>query len=472
LFIGREKELLELKALTQTDKAKLSVIKGRRRIGKSCLLKEFGATAKGYKFFYFTSMAPEEGITAQDERDYFAKQLTHIFSIPVPPATDWTDLLWTLADRLKLEKKSIVVFDEINWMGQNDPTFLAKLKEAWDGDFSVIKSLLLFLSGSLASWINANILHHTGFVGRISLDMTLEVMPLSDCFEFWGKHNNRVSTHEKLDLLCVTGGVPRYIEELDPKQSVEQNLLRLCYNRSGLLFREFDNLFADLFSSRNTSYRRIIEILAKAPTDMDDLYKTMDISKSGWLSDRVNDLVASGFIVRDHTWSLKNGVESKLNRLRLSDNYLRFYLKGIAPYANRIKRHPLDALPNIVPVLGLQFENIILANRQKLWQQLNVKSKDILNENPFFQRPTKRQPGCQIDYLIQTTRHALYICEIKYHNKPLGMSIIAEVEAKTARLKMPKACHFRPVLICVNGVTDEVVEADYFDAIIDVEALV
>ena len=471
MFVGRTHELAQLKQLTKTKNAKFVVVKGRRRIGKSRLLKEFGNSAKGYKFVYFTSMAPEERISAQDERDYFAKQLSKSFSIPTPPALDWADLLWTLADRVRIEGKCIVVFDEINWMGQKDPTFLAKLKDAWDGEFSAIKNLLLFLSGSLTSWIEKNILHHTGFVGRVNLDMTLGPLPLSDCLAFWGARSKRISDYEKLLMLCVTGGVPRYLEEINPRESAEQNLLRLCYDKSGLLFREFDDLFSDLFSKRNTSYHNIVQALAQGVTDLDGLYDALNVSKSGWLTERVEDLIACGFIERDFTWRIKDGTESKLSRLRLRDNYLRFYLKAIAPYKSRINRNSIKSLPNIDPVLGLQFENLILENREKIWKSLNIKPQNIINENPFFQRKTKRQKGCQIDYLIQMTRNTIYVCEIKFYRNKVDKSIISEVEEKIDRLSLPRNMNYRPVLICSSGASESVIENDYFDEIICLEDL-
>ena len=420
---------------------------------------------------FFSGLSPETGITAEQERVYFAKQLAREFNIPEPPANDWAELLWTLADRVRLEKKAIVVFDEINWMGQRDPTFLPKLKEAWDRDFSRINRLLFFLSGSLTGWIERNILHSTGFVGRINLDLVLGPLPIKDCLQFWGMRGERTSLHEKLQLLCVTGGVPRYLEEIDPKQSAEQNLLRLCYDSSGLLYREFNDLFSDLFSGRNTVYRRIVEIVAEGPVDFDGLCKALAVSKSGWISDRLDELVASGFVVRDHTWRLTDGKESRLSRIRLSDNYLRFYLKAIAPHANRIAREAYTTLPHIEPLMGLQFENLVLANRPRIWQLLRLARFNVIQDNPFFQRPTKRQRGCQIDYMIQTDRGILYICEIKFLRTPVDTSVIPQVQQKLDNLKMPRNYSYKTVLICANGVSGPLAEADFFDAIIDMHDL-
>jgi hypothetical protein len=99
--------------------------------------------------------------------------------------------------------------EEINWLGSKDPTFLGKLKNAWDAEFSQNPRLILILSGSLSGWIERNILHHTGFLGRVSLDFTLPELPLATCNLFWGKHRDRITPHEKLERLAALGDIRR-----------------------------------------------------------------------------------------------------------------------------------------------------------------------------------------------------------------------------------------------------------------------
>ncbi|MCC8400191.1 MAG: hypothetical protein LN563_06485 [Rickettsia endosymbiont of Platyusa sonomae] len=118
--------------------------------------------------------------------------------------------------------------------------------------------------------------------------------------------------------------------------------------------------------------------------------------------------------------------------------------------------------------MGLQFENLILNNRTIIHQSLNIKPEDIISENPFYQRKTSRYPGCQIDYLIQTKFGTLYICEIKFSKNYIDSSIINEMQKKISLLKYPKGYSCRPVLIHVNGVSENVIDDDYFAAIIDI----
>jgi hypothetical protein len=101
-------------------------------------------------------------------------------------------------------------------MGSLDPTFLGKLKNAWDLQFSNNSKLILILCGSVSSWIEKNIIKSTGFLGRPSLYLTLEALPLSDCDHFWDGKGHGISIYEKLKILSVTGGVPRYLELINP----------------------------------------------------------------------------------------------------------------------------------------------------------------------------------------------------------------------------------------------------------------
>jgi uncharacterized protein len=234
----------------------------------------------------------------------------------------------------------------------------------------------------------------------VSLDLTLGELPLAACDWFSREQRERVSPHEKFRLLSVTGGIPRYLEEIDPALSSEANIQRLCFTREGLLFNEFDNIFAALFTTRNETYRRIVGARVDGPLDLENLYKAIGISKTGKISDYAEDLIQTGLLARDYTWSLKTGQESSLSRLRLSDNHVRFYLKYIQPNRRRIERGTLSGLPNFDSATALQFENLALKNRLSLFQLLSIDPNDVVYYNPFFQRKTQRQRGCQVDYLI------------------------------------------------------------------------
>lgn len=464
-FVGRERELAKLKELVRLNVSSLVVIKGRRRVGKSRLATEFASRLTGYQTVVLTGLAPDDKTTAASEREDFALQLARALHIAPPRAEDWNTLLWALADRTTTGKW-VIILDEINWLGTKDPTFLPKLKSAWDLYFSRNSKLILILSGSLTSWIERNILHSTGFVGRVHLDLTLDELPLRHCATFLSAGHHYLSSHERFKIAAVTGGIPSYLERVDPTTSSDANIHRLCFTPDGFLFREFDVLFNDLFQ-RKRFYRQLIAAAAEKPLDLQGLYRKLGLQKAGYVSECIEDLVQTGFLARHYTWDVRTGGVAKRSLIRVIDNYTRFYFRCIKPARAAIEREAGRMPAGAEGVLGLQLENLILKNRRAVWDRLGIRAEDIVLDNPYWQVATQKTPGCQIDYMIQCQNNTVYVCEIKLSKRPLQRAVITEVDRKIRSLAKPRNFTFRPVLIHVNGVDESVLEERYFDAVID-----
>lgn len=465
-FIGRKTELKDLERLFKKKTSSLVVIQGRRRIGKSRLAQEFG---KKHSFIQLTGMPPTQGTTAQSQRDEIMHQLCQATGIPTLSVDDWSTVFSLLAREAR-GRKTVILLDEISWMGSKDPNFLGKLKNAWDLYFKPNPELVVILCGSISTWIEENILSSTGFMGRLSLILTLKELSLKESCEFLKCPHH--SAYDIFKLLSVTGGIPRYLEEIQMDISPEENIKNLCFSSKGILFREFRDIFSDLFSKKSETYKEIITTLVDGKSDYNDICKAINVPKNGHLSNHLEDLIKSGFITRDYTWQINSGQTSRLSHYRLSDNYLRFYLKYIDKNREKIEaghfdNRSLSALPGYDAIMGLQFENLVLNNRPSLWEELSLYRDEIISDNPFFQRKTTTTSGCQIDYLIHTKFNTLYLCEIKFSKNPIGASVIAEVQEKISRLKHPKGFSIIPVLIHVNGVEESVINSGIFRNIID-----
>lgn len=479
-FIGRQEELKTLSKLLQKKSSSMVVIQGRRRIGKSRLIEEFAkqqVSKEGGKcqFYHFSGFFPTADTTQASERNAFSKQIRQQTGLPEVKMDDWSDIFIFLNEKLK-SGRIIVLFDEISWMGSKDPDFLGKLKNAWDIYFKKNPELILFLCGSASAWIEKNILSSTGFVGRISLRITLEELSLPESNQFWGRAGKskgaHISAYEKLKILSVTGGIPRYLEEIRPMVSAEENIKDLCFTKGGILVTEFKDIFSDLFSKRTPTYKNIIMTLADGALELKEIAQKLKIEQSGFLSEYLDDLVKSGFITRDYTWDIKSRTISRLSHFRLSDNYLRFYLKYIdknLPFIdnNDFSFKSLTSLPSWEGIMGHQFENMVLRNRRLIKESLNLNPEEIISDNPFFQRKTARIPGCQIDYLIQTKFGGIYVCEVKFSKNVISSSIIPEVQKKMDNFHYPKGYSCRPVLIHVNGVHEDVIDSGFFSNIIN-----
>ncbi|PJD94532.1 MAG: ATPase [Parachlamydia sp.] len=467
-FIGRKKELESLELLLKKKSASMVVIRGRRRIGKSRLIKEF---TSGKKSWVFSGLPPVPHITKQRQLDAFSVQIAQNLNMPKIQVSEWIEHFTFIGNQAK-GQKIVIVLDEISWMGSEDPDFLGQLKTAWDLHFSENPDLILILCGSVSSWIEENILKSTGFVGRVSVDMVLQELSISESCEFWGAQRNKVSAYEKFKVLSVTGGVPKYLEEIISSQSAEDNIHRLCFQSNGLLFREFEQIFSDLFSNKAQTFSNIVKTLAHAPLSLDEICEKLDLEKSGFISRCLDNLALAGFVQEDCTWNLFTKSKSRLKKFRLKDNYLRFYLRYIEPNKDRIAKDIFKSksfmhMPGWESIMGLQFENLVINNLKSICKILRIDLLEITNAGPFFQRATQRQKGCQIDLMIQTRHNTLYICEIKFSASEIKSSVIEEVEKKIMNLSIPKRFSIRPVLVHVNGVSQSVKESETFNDIID-----
>ena len=472
-FIGRKPELKVLRDLLRKNTSSFVVIKGRRRIGKSRLIKEF---TRNHQTILITGFPPSKKTTALSQKEEFKRQLLKQARLHEPSIDSWANLFMALGEATK-QGRYVIVLDEISWLGSKDPDFLGHLKTAWDLYFSPNPELILVVCGSVSSWINRNILSSTGFVGRISVRMDIKELPVHDCAQFWNDQIGRIDPYEIFKALCVTGGIPRYLEEIITTDSAEENIQKLCFSPSGLLFNEFDSVFNDIFSEKSAICREILKHLAEGSLLLTDIYKTLGVTPNSYYIHCVDELEQAGFVSRDYTWNIKTGKVSNLSRIRLSDNYVRFYLKLILPKKKQIEKSSYSAKNTVFTdsfrsMLGLQFENLVLNNFGAICKNLNLPLSDIQMVGPYFQKPTARKKGCQIDILVQTYDQVLYLIEIKFSKKAIGEKVKQEVKEKISNLTIPRGFSIKPILIHVNGVSSNLYNDRFFSRILDFTDLI
>jgi AAA+ ATPase superfamily predicted ATPase len=468
VFIGRKVELERLGSLYKKKTPILVVVKGRRRIGKSRLILEFSRTISGQIFWSFAGLAPQNGLSAQEQRDNFARQLSWMLKIPPMTFQDWSDAFEYLS--LHINPGDIILFDEISWMGAKDPTFIPKLKAWWDKQS---RHMLLVFCGSVSTWIEENILKSTAFFGRVNLTVSLEPLSIPESAEFLRKLGIKISYYDMYKLLSIVGGVPWYLEQFNPQMTADENIKQLAFEKSGLLVTEFDRIFHDLFNGKGATYKKILDTLKEGSKTLSDIRESIEFPHSGTLSQMMDHLIVAGFVVKQSLLSFKTAKPLKQSLYRISDPYMRFYLKMIFPNLGAIlngefDQIPLSTMPGFDTHMGLQLEALLLQNRPLLLQKLGISPVDIVRSGPYRQTKTTTQQGCQIDYLIQTKTNGLFICEFKFKRREINSDIISEMQEKISRLKAPKGFARVPVLCHLSGVTDSVATSSYFYRIIDI----
>jgi AAA+ ATPase superfamily predicted ATPase len=472
-YIGRKKILGQLKALEHKNKASLVIIKGRRRIGKSRLAEEFG---KDKIFISFTGYPPTDDATSQDQLNSFAEQLCLHFKKPPCTFLNWSDAFNALGNAIKdyaNNKPTVVLFDEISWMAHKNPKFLGQLKIWWDLNHLKFPNLILILCGSISSWIEENILKSTAFFGRISLEISLLPLTIPECAAFLRQSNFKGSAYEYYKILSVVGGIPWYLEQITHNELADSQIIRLCFHQNGLLVAEFDRIFHDLFGKHGNVYKKIIQCLGEGMRTQSDIRDTLNYPHSGTLGKHLHNLIISGFVTEHFQWSLKTGKVGRQSLYRLSDQYVRFFLKYIEPRLPMIQQgvftaKHLSKLPGWDSIMGLQVESLLLQNRSLILESLGIKGDDIIADNPYIQKAAARRKGCQIDYLIQTNHRNLFICEFKFNRMPIGLEIVASMKEKLRSFSAPDDFAKIPVLFHIGDVSESVYMDKFFYRIINI----
>lgn len=474
MFVGRDYQLELLSSVWDKDSPSLVVVSGRRRIGKSTLVERFADKSR-CRFLEIEGLPPDEHMTNERQLANFCERLGKAANMNVSKAKNWAEAFDSLDKAVTGRGKVIVFLDEISWMGGYDECFAGFLKNAWDLQLSKRKRLVLVLAGSVSAWIQKNILNSKGFVGRVSIDLNLTELPLSACRGFWGKRADNLSTREMVDILSVTGGIPKYLQEMNPRLSADENIRRMCFLPEGYLFKDFDSIFSDVFGGGIAAKRRILDVLADGPASISEIAKAMSIEPNGHITEDLSDLVAAGFVASGAGLNPITGAKVREVRYRLCDNYTRFYLKFILPRREAIRQGlyrftDLESLPGWNGILGLQFENLVVNNLAPLCRDIGLGRKLVTSAAPYARRKSASCPGLQIDLLIQTPK-SVYVVEVKRRNR-IEASIEREIGEKVARLGVGPDKSVRTVLVYDGKLSPEVEENGFIDFLIPFSRLV
>ena len=473
MFVGRKEYIDDLSALWRKSTSSLVACRGRRRIGKSTLIEQF-AEKTADRFFSFEGLPPRKGMTNRDQLANFGALLAQQTNRPRLVFESWHDAFFWLNEFIDDKKRTVVLLDEISWMGAYDPDFPGHLKWAWDKLFHKHDKLVMVVCGSVSAWIKRNTPANPGFAGRFSRDYILPELPLSVCPSFWGATAGSVSTREMFDILSVTGGVPRYLEEIDPALSAEENIRRLFFTPQGKLFTEFDDMFSAVFGEAATTKKAILKALAEGPKSGAELSAELGLSNTGHFADHLRSLADGGFIAAGTGLNPETGKSARIDRYRLKDNYTRFYLRCVEPRKNEIsvggyRFASVEQLPGWDAIMGLAFENLIVNNWAELLPRIGVGNAIVESAAPYRRFASNIGKGVQIDLLIQTPRTA-YAVEIKRKSR-IGQETEEEMEEKIKRLKVRKGMSVRPVLVYDGTLDPQISGRGYFAATIDAATL-
>ena len=287
-FWGRLREVAELQQW-DGQQSQLSVIYGRRRVGKTRLVERACQTLP---------MLHAEGL--EGERQSVQRQ---VLLEAVSQFADRTELslfrssswreLFSLASRVLGDRPCILFLDEFQWMAGSRTTLVSHLKYAWDNLFSKCNRVHLILCGSVSSFMVNKVLQSKALYGRVDREIHLLPLRLPEVKPHFTK---RRSLREVAELYMVLGGIPEYLKRINRSKSARLNLQALCFTPNGYLVNEFDRLFASHFG-KNRHYRDILIALAKNRwADREHLQHLCNIDSGGRMSEYLRNLELAGFV--------------------------------------------------------------------------------------------------------------------------------------------------------------------------------
>jgi hypothetical protein len=331
------------------------------------------------------------------------------------------------------------------------------LKYYWDNHWKG-KHVMLILCGSVASFMVKKVLHSNALYGRTTIEILLKGFSPEEAACLLGKKRSR---EETLNYQLVFGGVPKYLEQINPNQSFNQNMNRLCFSPHGIMLKEVERIFYSQFREPRT-YLKIINLLKSGIFSLSEISSKTKIPSGGGLKQYLKNLERAEMI-RSFVPFDRSG-NSKFKKYTLADEFLVFFFKYIEPNLRVIKESSSRRLFETLTQnsfdtwLGFAFERFCLKHAGRLALVMDF-ADDLLLASPYFEKNDER---FQIDLLYKRADRVITVCEIKHQNMKIGTHIIPAMQRKCALLKVPRGYALEKALISLYGPDNPLKDTGYF----------
>ena len=415
-MIGRTQEQEELRRRYKRRKAEFIAVYGRRRVGKTTLVDE---TFHGQFSFRHAGLSPLEesgpGALAAQLRHFCHSLKDYGLAVEQVPG-NWLDAFYLLEQLLKQKEngsRMVVFLDELPWMDTPRSGFITALEGFWNNWGCHQSNLMLIVCGSATSWILDHLVNsHGGLYGRVTCEIRLSPFTLNECEQLLRENDVRFSRYDIVQCYMVFGGIPYYLDALDGRYSLAQNVDRLFFADNARFQEEYDRLFSSVFSNPG-SMKTIVERLytRKSGYTRKELTAIPGLPTGGALTACLKSLEGSDFIEK----YVPFGEGKREARYRLTDPFCLFYLHFMS---GRQKADPQfwvhhQSAQDVVTWRGLAFENVCFRHIPQIKQALGI-SGIRSSQSAWILRGEKE--NTQIDLLIERDDHVVNACEIKFYS--------------------------------------------------------
>jgi len=427
---GRVAEKQVLAQSLQSSEAELIALYGRRRIGKTYLIRKF------YQKQLIFEMSGVHQASLKEQLTNFRNMLVGWMPLPLLPEipANWTEAFVALrkyAEPLLTKRKGVIFLDEFPWLSSAKSGFLPAFEFFWNSWASRQPNLIVVICGSAASWMIQKVVNNKGGLhNRITRKIRLLPFTLAETQEYLRYRKVELNHYQIVQLYMAMGGIPQYLKEVLPGQSAAQNIDRICFTREGLLQNEFNNLYHSLFAEAD-KHVAIVRALASKPAGLtrQEIIESCQLTTGGRTTQLLEELSESGFI----TVYLPFERSVRDSIYKLSDEYSRFYLKFIensrATGAGTWMK--LSVAPAWRSWSGTAFEGVCLKHVGAIKAALGIAG--VYTEASTWRYvPGKGQSGAQIDLLLDRQDSCISLCEMKFSSAPfiIDKAYAAELENK------------------------------------------
>lgn len=416
VIIGREEEQQMLSEMIASTGADMLAITGRRRVGKTYLVRTYLDSTIHFEFSGVLNAPLEDQLQSFAMALAARKKSSAKMLIP----GNWLEAFQMLTrhlDAQKVKQKIIVFIDELPWLDTHKSKFLPALDWFWNS-WAVNKNILVIICGSAASWMTSKIINNRGGLhNRVTKRMHIQPFTLYETEAYLKYLGVQLSRYQVLQLYMSLGGIPHYLKEIKKGQSAAQNIHRICFSKNGLLVNEFDNLYNALFTNAR-QHINIIKALAAKPNGISrvDIINATKLTDGGTFSKLLNELEQSDFITACYPFDKIK----KETLYRLTDEYSLFYLKFMNNKKN-VNWQQLSATSTYKIWSGYAFENVCMKHIEQLKHALGI-SAVYTEISSFFAKGKLKSKGAQIDMLIDRQDNVINICEAKFYDKPFTIT--------------------------------------------------
>ena len=415
-IIGRIKERELFNNICATGKPALVAVYGRRRVGKTFLVRQY------FNNDFDFSFTGSYQIPKQGQLSLFNQELRRFSGRDYPLVKDWFSAFEQLRQFLSsLDKRRLVLFfDELPWMETPKSNFMQAFSYFWNTWASTRQGLKLFVCGSSTTWMLDKLIGDKGgLYGRVTHTVYLAPFSLGETEAYLQANGIRWNRYQILETYMIMGGIPFYLEMLKPKLTFDQNVDNLFFAPNAPLRMEYGFLFRSLFNDAQL-YRQVVETLAKCSQGMtrQQIKEELGMSDGGALTVVLENLVRCDFLRRYAAFG-----KSERNALyQLSDLFSLFHLRFVADNNGQDQQFwsNMRENPSRVVWRGYAFEQVCLHHISKIKEAIGIKA--VLSNVCSWSCPTftdkdgNSWQGTQIDLLIDRRDHVINICEMKYAN--------------------------------------------------------